>query len=889
LSSRRDRARADIDDEIDYHFEKSVEQLVAQGLSLSDAVKETERRFGDIGRYRRKLERIDRNRVRDLAARSCERLTGVWQDVRLGVRVLLRQRSLTAVAVLSLALGIGANTAIFSLVDSVLLRPLNVAEPGRLVTVFTSQVGGQLHGNTSYPDYLDYKERNEVFSGLVAHTYAPMAITGSDQPTVAWGQLVSWDYFSVLGVQPRLGRAFMPNEDDTFGGTAVAVLSHGTWRTMFGSDPEIVGQTIRINDYPFTVIGVAPEGFTGLVSILEPALWAPLAMYEQALPFTPNVASRFDPWLQLVGRLRAGTTTSDAQASLRVLAANLSAAYPRAYTGKGIVVEALDRGRLGTPESTSGARNLLAVLWGVVGLVLLVACFNVANLQLARATRRRREIALRFSLGASRWRIVRQLLTESLVLALIAGGVGLGAGMLAVDALQYVQPRTEVPLDIIAILDWRVLVFTLVVALSTALLFGLVPAAQVLRADQSQALKDQGLSASQSTAKARFQTSIVVAQVALSLVLLTGAGLFIRSLRNTLAIDPGFDLRSGVIVPLNFGFTQYDEAEGTEMRQRAMESVAAMPGVESAALAAFLPLGLVHGHHDVAVDGYEPAPDELMLVKRNMVSAGYFETMGIRVLSGRAIDERDHEGSQPVAVVNEAMARRFWPGQDPVGRTVQADLGVTYTVVGVIEGGKYASLRDTPEPYLAIPLGQGEYVQRVNLVAKTTADPNSMVELLSSEVRRLAPNLPQSTTLTMSQYLEYSEGAARAPATLVGAFGLLALVLAMVGLYGVMYYAVSRQSREFGVRMALGATEARIARRVLGRGLKTTLLGVAIGLALAALVTRVLSGFLYGVSTLDPLVFTIVSVAMLAVGQLASWWPARVASRADPMEVLRVE
>jgi predicted permease len=360
-----------------------------------------------------------------------------------------------------------------------------------------------------------------------------------------------------------LGRAFLPEEDETFGASAVTVLSHGTWQGRFGSDPEIVGKTIRINDYPFTVIGVAPEGFAGMASILEPALWSPLVMAEQVLPFTPNTQSRIDPWLQLVGRLRPGVTKNDARASLDVLAANLAATYPDLNAGKGIAVEELDGGRLGTPEATAGAKSLLAILLGVVGFVLLVACFNVANLQLAKATARRREIALRLSLGASRWRVVRQLFVESLLLTAIAGAVGLGLAVLAIDALQLLQTQTEVPLKPFVGLDWRVLGFTLVVALSTGLLFGMAPAVQVLRSSQSEALDDRSFGTSQSKGTARLQNSLVVAQVALSLVLLTGAGLFVRSLRNTLAIDPGFDLRDGVIMPVNLGFTQYGEAEGT--------------------------------------------------------------------------------------------------------------------------------------------------------------------------------------------------------------------------------------------------------------------------------------------------------------------------------------
>jgi len=884
-----DRSARDLDDELEFHFEQSIKDLEAQGLSHRAAVDETRRRFGDVKSYRRKLERIDRNRAAETVSRGWTRVLGVVQDVRHGARVLVQHPSFTLAAVVSLALGIGVNTAIFSIVNSVLDRPLGVTEPERLAAVFTSRVGGQAHGNTSYPDYLDYKQQNEVFAGLAAHTYAPMAVGAADAPSIKMGQLVSWDYFSVLGVEPLVGRGFLPQEDEMLAPVAVAILSHGTWQQLFGAAADIVGRTVRINDQPFTVVGVAPEGFNGLVSVLEPALWAPLASAEYALPYTPNVESRVDPWLQLVGRLKPGVGMDRAQSSLDLLATNLTATYPEANAGKGIAIDELETGRLGSPEATAGVENLLGILMGVVGFVLLIACLNVANLQLAKASGRRREIALRYSLGASRWRIARQLLLESMLVALVAGAVGLGLAVLAVDALQLLQPQAEIPMEINIGLDGRVLGFTLLVALSTGVLFGLVPASQVLRSGQIEALRDQGLALGRSQRKSRLQNAFVAAQVALSLVLLAAAGLFVRSLNNTLAIDPGFDLRQGVIVPLNLGYTQYDETEGTELRQRLLDRVAALPGVESAALSAFLPLGLVHGHHDVVVEGYEPAPNEFMLVKRNMVSPGYFETMGIRVLRGRAIDERDVHDTQPVAMINEAMARRFWADRDPVGRTVQADLGITYTVIGIIADGKYASLREPPEPYLVIPLGQGEYVERVNLVVETPGDPANIVGLLSTEVRRQAPNVPHSTVLTVPQYLQYSVGDAKGPTILVSAFGLLATVLAMVGLYGVMSYTVSRRTRELGVRLALGATKGGVVRMVLGRGLRTTLVGIGAGVVLSWAFTRLLSGFLYGVSTMDPLVFTLASAALLTIGLVASYRPARTAARVDPIEVLRVE
>ena len=612
-------------------------------------------------------------------------------------------------------------------------------------------------------------------------------------------------------------------------------------------------------------------------------------MADQALPFSPNIQSRIDPWLQLVGRLKSGLEMADAQVAMDLLASNLATEYPGTNRNKGIVLSELDASRLLSPETTDGASKMLGVLLAVVGVVLLVACFNVANLQLAKATARRSEIALRFSLGASRGQILRQLLVESLLLAVLAGGVGLVLAVLAMDALQTIQAQMEVPLRILVTLDVRVLAFTLLLSLLTSVVFGLSPALQVLRPGQSDALKDHGYSSSQARASSRIQSALVVGQVALSLVLLAGAGLFLKSLNNTLEIDPGFSLPNGVIVPMNLGYGQYTEEEGRDLHQRLLRSVQSMPGVESAALTAFTPLGMTHGHHDVYIDGYEAAPDELMLVKRNMVSPAYFETMGVRLIRGRAIDERDTETSEPVALVNETMARRFWPGQDPIGRSVQADLGTTYTVIGIVEDGKYASLREAQESYLVLPLTQSEYVERMNLVVRTQGNVSALALQLTSAIRDVAPHLPPPTAMTGQQYLEYSVGNAKMPAVLVGAFGLLALVLAMVGLYGVMWYGVTQRTREFGVRLALGASEQKVVRMVLGKGLKTTLLGVVLGFLLALAATRVLSGLLYGVGPIDPFVFSVVPVVLLGIGQLASYFPARHAARANPVVVMRAE
>lgn len=880
------RLEREVREEIRFYLEMRVRGLEAEGIETEEAWRQALEAFGDPEEV---INESTVARGGDPGVVSGrELMLSVMQDLAFALRTLWKRPLFAAAAVISLGLGIGANTAAFSVMNSLLVRPLNVAEPSKLIPVFTSQTGDRQHGNTAYPDYLDYRDRNEVFSGLAAHTTAPMAVGGDGPPRVVWGQLVSWDYFQVLGVDPLLGRGFLREEGEEFGAYPVAVLSHSAWQDQFGSDPEILGRTVRINDSPFTVIGVAPAGFMGLMPVLYPALWAPLAMTGQALPYSPAIQSRGDPWLQLVGRLEDGVSVADAQAAMDVLAANLAAEFPM-NRNKGIVLGELDTSRILSPEITSRASTLLTVLFGVVGFVLLVACFNVANLQLAKATARRREIALRFSLGASRTRIVRQLLVESTVLALLAGGLGLILANLALDGLRMFQPRMEVPLELPFSLDLRVLGFTFLLAAITGIVFGLAPALQVLRPGQSDALKDQGHGTGQARSSSRIQNSLVVAQVALSLVLLAASGLFMRSLSNTLAIDPGFDFPNGIVMPMNLGYGQFDEEDGRALHRRLLDRVRSMPEVESAALTAFAPLGTVHGRHWVDVEGYARAPEESMLVMRNMVSSDYFETMGVRVLRGRAIDERDTEEAEPVAVVNETMAERYWPGQDPIGRTVRADLGITYTVVGIIEDGRYVSVQETPEPYLVLPMTQAEYWEGMSLAVSARGNVSALVPRLLAEVREIVPELPPTTAMTGSEHLAQSVGNAKAPAIMVGAFGILALVLATVGLYGVMWYTVSQRTREFGVRLALGASEREVVKMVLRGSLRMTLVGVVIGLVLALGVTQVLSSLLYQVGVLDPLVFSLVPAVLLGVGLLAGFLPARHAAKADAVVVLRAE
>jgi len=813
---------------------------------------------------------------------------GLWQDLKYGGRLLLQHRGFTTVAVLSLALGIGANTTIFSLINAVLLRPIPVEDVDSLASVFTSYTGGDRYSITSYPDYEDLRDHNEVFAELAAQAYFPMGLRGDGGTDVVMGQLVSWNYFSVLGVDPALGRVFRPEEDQTQGTHPVAVLSHRIWSTQFAADPDVIGQQIFINDFPFTVIGVAPEDFRGLSVIFATDIWVPLHMTEQALPYTPQFDGRIDPWLWLVGRLAPGITIEQAQADLDVLSANLSQEYPELNQNKRFEAVATNENRVGTSPS-GGANGFVWMLLGVVGLVLLVAAFNVANLHLARATIRQREIALRYSLGASRGRILRQLLTESVVLALLAGLVGLLIALWATDLLMALMPSSLFILEIDYSFDWVVLGFTLLISLLAGAIFGLAPALQTIHPDQAGELKEQTAQQGRSLRKSRLQRSLVVAQVALSLLLLISAGLFLKSLNNVLALDPGYDLRDGIVASVNLGYSQYEEADGRMLYQRFFDRIRTLPGVEQASMSAFLPLGANHGRHDTYIDGYEFGPDDYNAFLRNMVSPEYFDTMGIAIVRGRGFDDRDREDSKPVALVNETMANRFWQDRDPLGGRIFVDFGVEREVVGVVEDGWYLAIDEDAQPYVYIPLGQAEYLEHLSFVVRTHGDPSALVGLVQQEFSQVEPNLPLPLVQTVEEYMRLSIVDVHVTTILIGTFGLLALILAMTGVYGVMAYMVSQRTHEFGVRMALGAESSAIVLMVLRRGMKTTLVGIAAGLVLAAAVTRLLGGFLYEVSPLDPIVYLGVALALAVISILACYVPARLASRVDPMVALRVD
>ena len=787
---------------------------------------------------------------------------GFFQDLRGGVRMLVQQRAFTVVAVLTLGLGIGANTAVFSVANTLLFRPLPVREPDRLVSVFAAHVGGQAYDIVSFPDYRDLRERSTAFSGLAAQCFWAVSLRQQGAAKVVMAQTVSWNYFDVLGVRPALGRTFRPEEDEAEGAHPVVILSHRAWERRHGSGAEVLGQTVFINDRPFTVVGVAPEGFTGLSTIMVPDVWVPTMMVNQVFPYHVNLDGRSDPWLTLVGRLKPNVTLAQARDELKRLASALAREHPDDNTGKSFTAVAVNQTRIIPNSTTASARQLSGLLMAVVALVLLVACFNVANLSLARAAGRQREVALRVALGASRWRIVRQLLTESTLLSLLAGGAGLLLAVWTMGLISSQRISSELPVQLSIGLDRRVLAFATLLSLATGLLFGLAPALHSLRLGQYRALKDQARSGSPGRGSMPIQRGLVVGQIAVSLVLLVGAGLFLEGLDNALHVDPGFSLRDGLIAPVDLGYGHYTEAEGRTFFRELKARVQSLPGVESVALAAALPLGETHGHHDVRIDGYTPRPDEHMLFVRNMVDADYLETMGIRVDRGRGFTRLDEADTQPVALVNETMARRYWPGGHALGGVLRADRGVPRTVVGVIQDGRYRSLGEEPRPYLCIPLSQADYLQRRYLVVRTAGDPGSLLPRVEREIAALDPALPVSIT-TVAEMRDRTLGSARGPALALTLFGLLALALATVGVYGVVAYVVSLRTHEFGVRMALGARRREVVDLVLRHTIATALVGIGVGVALALATAPLLSRFLFGADPLDPRVFALIQVNSL--------------------------
>jgi predicted permease len=803
------------------------------------------------------------------------------QDVRYGLRMLAKSPGFTLLVVITLALGIGANSTIFSWINSTLLDPIpGVADTSQLVSVMRGERSEHPTPPFSYPDYVDLRSRSQSFSGILAYHDDYVSLTGSNKPERIYGAFVSADYFDVLGMRPILGRGFRPVEEENPGGLPAVVISYALWQTHFGTDPSVVGKTIQINRVLGTIVGVAPADFQGCKTGLRTDLWFPLVYRGN------NLRHRDDYWLNVLGRLKPGVNRRQGEEELDLQMRRIVEQYPDSHRGPNqITLDPLWRSPFGANVYMYKG---LPMLLALAAVLLLLACANVANLLLVRSVARRREVALRLAMGAGRWRLVRQLLVESLLLALLGGGLAmLLTNWTAGTFAAFFPPTPNLPLTINGHADRTVLVVTMLISILTALIFGILPALRASSSAPITVLKEEAGSMSGGIHKSRLSRALVVAQISLSLLLLICAGLFARSLQNAQRSDPGFDPSHVLIASYELGPLGYSEAQGIAFHRQLLSKLSTLPGIESVTLADFSPLSFTIHSDIIHPDGYLPQPGESMEVSRGIVGPNYLRTMRIPILAGRDFTEQDMESSQRVAIVNQALVDRYWPGQNAVGKRINI-YDEWFNVVGVVRNGKYRRLVYPPEPVFFQPLYQ-RYRDQVMIHARVAGDPQSYAAEVERTVHQLNADLPVFGVTTLKSSMQFGSVFERLAGTFAGAFGVLALVLAAVGIYGVIAYTTRQRTHEIAIRMALGARHAEVLCLVLGQGLRLTLTGLGIGVATSLALTRCLKSELYGVATSDLWTYAGVTFLLCSVSLVACYIPARRAAKVDPMEALRYE
>ncbi len=861
---RRSEIERELDEELRHHIEQQTEQNIRLGMSPEEARQAALKSFGGV----------EQTKERSRDARGVRWIEELWQDLRYGVRMLAKKPGFTLVAVITLALGIGANTAIFSVVNAVLLRPLPYPEAERLVH-FAKRSPAQGLGEISFTHqvFAFYRERSRVFESLAAYSTTGFNLADSGEPERLRGATVTADFFRVLGQQPIHGREFLPQED-TPGNNNVAILSYELWQRRYGGDPVIVGKSVRLGNFPTVIVGIMPPRFD---FPKQTELWRPLGLNP----------ARTAPWfLDTIGRLKPGITQADADAEVM-------AAWLDYWKQRGATIE--DKPRIAVipliQRLVGDVQRSLLVLLGAVCLILLIAAANVANLLLARAASREKEIVIRAALGASRWRVVRQLLTESLLLALIGGGLGLLLAWWGVGLLLKLAPEDLPRLQQIG-MDGRVFGWTVCVSLLTGLVFGLAPAWQSARLNLNEMLKEGGRSATEGAGKRRWRNLLVISELAMAVMLLIGAGLMVNSFWRLQRVDPGVDRRQTLIMQIPLGGPRYAQPQQVNaFYDQLLGRVKTLPGVRAAAVSNHLPPDLQPWSEALKIEGRTDDPHETHIVCDIRVSPEYFQALGARLLRGRYFNSTDSGNAPHVMVINETLARQYFPREDPLGKRINPGSSPPdwFEIVGVVGDIKYNGLEAETQPAFYRPITQSTWWSAFLIIKTETIDPLSLTGAVRNEMRALDRELPVTQISTLEQRFSKSVAHPRFRTTLVALFAALALILASIGIYGLMSYAVAQRTHEIGIRVALGAQASNVLRLVVGHGMKLALIGVGLGLIGALALTRLVKTLLFGVSTTDPATFALIALLILGVALLACYLPARRAMKVDPIAALRTE